>query len=120
MPFVKCRVNRPIDRVREVEIKSRLGRAIEHVPGKSEEYLLVAIEADSRLWLRGDDARPVAYIEAAIFGNEGHRGYPQFTAEVTRAFGEVLGIPPENVYIRFEDIAAWSVGGQYIDRSYFR
>ena len=119
MPFITCKVNVPVTQAQEIELKTRMGKAIERVPGKSEKYLLLGIEPDSHLWLRGDST-PMAYIVAAIFGNEGHYGYPEFTAEVTRAFGEVLNIPPENVYILFQDIAAWSVDGQYIDRSHFR
>ncbi len=52
-----------------------MGKAIELVPGKSEQYLLLSFEPDSRLWLRGDDSQSMAYIDAAIFGNEGHYGY---------------------------------------------
>ena len=120
MPFIICKVNRPISRAQETELKTRMGKAIERVPGKGEQYLLLSFEPDSRLWLRGDDTQPIAYIHTAIFGNEGHCGYPEFTAEVTRTFGDVLGIPAGNVYIKYEDITAWGVGGQYIDRGYFR
>ena len=120
MPFITCKVNRPISRAQETELKVRMGKAIELVPGKSEQYLLLSFEPDSHLWLRGDDSQPMTYIDATIFGNEGHYGYPEFTAEVTRAFGDVLGIPAGNVYIKYEDIIAWGVNGQYIDRSYFR
>jgi len=120
MPFITCKVNRPISREQEIGLKARLGKVIELVPGKSERYLLLIFEPDSRLWLRGDDSHPMVYIDAAIFGNEGHRGYPEFTAEVTRAFGDILGIPAGNVYIKYEDITAWGVNGQYIDRGLFR
>ena len=120
MPFITCKVNRPISWEQEVELKARMGQAIECVPGKSEQSLLLSFEPDSHLWLRGDDSQPMAYIDAAIFGNEGHYGYSEFTAEVTRAFGEVLGIPAGNVFIKYEDITAWGVAGQYIDRSYFQ
>ena len=120
MPFITCKVNRPVNREQEMELKARIGKAIELVPGKCEQYLLLSFEPDSRLWLRGEDSQPMAYIDAAIFGNEGHHGYLEFTAEVTRAFSDVLGIPAGNVYIKYEDITAWGVGGQYIDRSYFR
>ena len=120
MPFITCKVNQLISREQETELKARMGKAIEPVPGKSEQYLLLAFEPESRLWLRGDDSQPMAYIDAAIFGNEGHYGYPEFTAEVTCAFEDVLGIPAGNVYIKYEDITAWGVNGQYIDRSYFR
>ena len=46
--------------------------------------------------------------------------YDALTAEFTMAFHEVIGIPPENVYIKYEDITAWGVGGMYIDRRQFR
>ena len=120
MPFIKAKVNCPISPEQEIRIKARMGKAIERVPGKSEEYLLLEFEDNARLWLRGDDAQPMAYIEAAIFGNESHAGYPAFTAEVTKVFQSVLGIAPENCYIKYEDITAWAVGGQYIDRRMFR
>ena len=120
MPFITCKVNRPISREQETALKSRMGKAIERVPGKSEAYLLLNFEPDSPLWLRGENSEPIAYIQAAIFGNEGHHGYREFTVEITRAFGEILGIPAENVYIKYEDIAAWGVNGQYIDRGWYQ
>ena len=45
--------------------------------------------------LRGDDSQPMVYIEAAIWGNEAHLDYDEFTAEVTRIFHDVLGIAPD-------------------------
>ena len=120
MPFIISRVNCPIRPEQEQELKAWLGQAISLVPGKSEDYLLLGFEDNCRLWLRGQNDQPVAYVEANIFGNEGHRGYEAFTAEVTRMFHHVLNIPPENVYISFTDIPAWSVQGMYIDRNRYR
>lgn len=116
MPFIKAKVSCSISGEQENELKARMGKAIELVPGKTEAYLLLEFEPNCHLWLRGENKEPIAYIEAAIFGNEGHAGYPAFSAEVTCAFWEVLGILPENCYIKYEDITAWSVAGHYIDR----
>ncbi|MBQ9228461.1 MAG: hypothetical protein IJ168_06455 [Eubacterium sp.] len=115
MPFIIARVNVPISQAQEQEIKARLGKAIAFVPGKSEEYLLLGLEDNYRLWLRGDNSEPMAYIEASIFGNEDHCGYEKFTLAVTEIFYEVLHIPPENIYIKYDDIKAWGVRGLYID-----
>ena len=120
MPFIISRVNRSISREQEVELKARMGKAIELVPGKSEEYLLLGFEDNCRLWLRGDDSDPIAYIEANIFGNEEHLGYDAFTAEVTMTFHEVLDIAPENVYINYTDIPDWGASGRNFDRNRFR
>lgn len=116
MPFVIARVNVSVSREQEREIKTILGRAIELVPGKSEQYLMLGFEGDYHFWLRGEDSRPAAYIEVSIFGNEGHLGYEDFTREITRAFRGVLDIPPENVYIKYDDISVWGVNGFTIER----
>ena len=116
MPFIMSKVSVPVGAAQEVQLKSRLGKAIELLPGLSEKYLLAGFESNYRLYLRGN-SEPVAYIEASLFGNEQHIGYENFSATVTKIFVDVLNIPPQNVYIKFSDIAAWSVGGMYFDRS---
>ena len=118
MPFVVTRANVPITQAQERELKERFGRAIAHVPGKSEAGLLLAFEGEARLWLAGDGA-PLAYVEASVFANEGHVGYDGFAADVACALQEVLGIPSGRVYMRFSDIPAWSVGDVVVDRRMF-
>ncbi|MBQ9360689.1 MAG: hypothetical protein IJT96_06605 [Lachnospiraceae bacterium] len=117
MPFITARVNVPVKKEQELMIKSRLGKAIEAVPGKSEEYLLCNIEDNRHMYLRGNGDTPIAYIEAAIWGNEGHLGYDRFTAEATLIFSEILNIAPDHVYIRYSDIPDWGVGGINFDRN---
>ena len=119
MPFIKTKTSCGISAKQEIELKRLFGKAIELVPGKSEEYLLLEFEDNCRLWLRGEKDVPVAYIEAAIFGNEGHYGYDAFTEEITKALSAVLGIQPDRIYVKYEDITGWGVGGRYIDRRMF-
>ena len=119
MPFIKTKISCEIDKVQEEEIKSRIGKAIELVPGKSEEYLLLEFESGCHLWLRGNNTEPIAYIEAAIFGNEPHYGYDKFTAKVTEIISDVLGIASDHIYIKYEDIIGWGVNGMYIDRNIY-
>lgn len=120
MPFLKFQTNCAVSEAQETELKRRFGEAIALVPGKSEDYLLFRLEDSCRLWLRGENAAPMVYLEAAIFGNEGHGGYPAFTREAAKIAQEVLQVEPEHFYIKFEDITAWAVGVQYIDRRMFR
>lgn len=63
MPFVVCKMSGLVSREQEIELKQRLGRAIERVPGKSEQGLLVVLEDNARLWLAGDDG-PVVGMRA--------------------------------------------------------
>lgn len=36
---------------------------------------------------------------------------------MTKVFVEVLSIPPKNIYIKFDDISVWGVGGKIFDRN---
>ena len=116
MPCIIAKVNVPVSKEQETKIKSIVGKAIENVPGKNENYLLFGIEDNYRFYLRGNGEQKAAYIQADIFGNEDHIGFDRFGEGITVAFSNVLGIPPENIYIKFDDIKAWSVCGQFIDR----
>lgn len=118
MPFVMAKVNVPVNRDQEIEIKSRLGKAIEAIPGLNENYLLFGIEDNCRLHLRGRDTWKIAYIEASLFGRPDHAGFGVFGTEMTAAFQDILGILPENIYIKFDDIKTWSTNGQFIESAY--
>ena len=48
MPFIISRTNCDITRNQELQLKSRLGKAISLVPGKSEQYLLLGFEPNFR------------------------------------------------------------------------
>ena len=115
MPFVRIKASVPISREQEIRIRKAAGQAIAMIPGKSEAYLLLVMEDMCRIWLRGEEV-PCAYIEASLFGSEHHIGYDRFSSALTETICEVLDIPSENIYIRFDDIGTWSCGGQLIER----
>lgn len=120
MPFVIAKTNVNLSPAQETRLKELLGKAMAKVPGKSEKDMLLELEDKRHMWLAGDSSQPLAYVDAALFGTEDHRGYAAFTAGVARAFSEVAGIAPERVFVRVEEIGAWSVGEQYIDRRWFQ
>ena len=44
MPYIDAKVNVSITAEQEKELKTRLGKAIEIIPGKSESWLMIAFE----------------------------------------------------------------------------
>lgn len=119
MPFIIAKTNKSVSESQAEQIKRALGKAISLVPGKSEDYLLVEVQEKSRLYLRGRSDEAIAYITVSIFGNESHSGYAELTAEITRIFSEELGVPPANVYVKYDDITVWGAGGMCFDRNLF-
>lgn len=119
MPFIMSRVNVKVPKNKELMLKKRLGKAISNVPGKSEDVLMVGIQDQIPLYLRGQGNEPLAYIEVSIFGTEQHIGYRGLNKDITLAFEDVLGIQPDHLYIKYDDISSWGVQGEYIDRRDF-
>ena len=54
MPFIGAKVTVSVDKQKEEKLKKRLGEAISTIPGKSENWLMVGIEDNYKLYFRGD------------------------------------------------------------------
>ncbi|MGK3722935.1 phenylpyruvate tautomerase MIF-related protein [Priestia megaterium] len=111
MPFIISKVNTPITKEQKLLLKSGLGKAIELIPRKSENSLMLGFEDNYRLFLRGGDSQPLAFITVSVFDNLEHKGYEKLSLAITELFNKILGIDLNNIYIKYEDINSWSVAG---------
>lgn len=114
MPFMFIKTNQPISDEQEIALKTTLGKAIALVPNKSEAVLMIEMQADARLWLRGEQP-PMAFVKVSLYANPRHTGYPELTQAITQILSQTLAIAPENVYVQFDDIQAWGVNGYYME-----
>lgn len=104
MPFLKSKVSFKVDKSSELKVVERIGRAIENIPGKNKNNLLLIFEDNKSIYLAGNSEERVAHIELSIFGNKNNEGYDEFTKEVTKIYNEELNVPISNVYIKYDDI----------------
>ena len=111
MPFIDAKVTVKITEEQEQELKSRLGQAISLLPGKSESWLMTGFEDNYHLYFRGDNSQPVAFIEVKVFGRANSAAFSKLTAEITKIFGEVLGIAPDHIYIKYSTTDDWGWNG---------
>lgn len=110
MPFINTKVNVKIsDSVLE-NLKTKYGKAISLIPGKSEEWLMLNFEDDCRMYFKGK-AAPMAFIEVKIYGKGTPEGYKNLTAELTNIISGELNIKPEQVFIKYEEIGVWGWNG---------
>ncbi len=111
MPFIDSKVSVKISKEQEKELKTRLGQAISIIPGKSERWLMTGFEDEYHLYFRGDDSEPMAYFEVRMFGGPDKAAFSAMTTEITRIFGEVLGIAPDHMYIKYSATMDWGWNG---------
>lgn len=111
MPFIDSKVSVKISKEQEIELKTRLGKAIETIPGKSESWLMTGFQDEYHLYFRGDDSVPSAFVEVKVFGSENKAAFSQMTAKVCDIFESVLGIPADHIYVKYEAVTNWGWNG---------
>lgn len=108
MPCIQIKTNVQVSNETAQTVKSQLGRIITHLPEKTEDWLMVTLEDQCRMWFRGESAKPLAIVEVKVFGNKIDReGSEQMTQEVCALFQKELGVDPKDLYVRYLASPDW-------------
>ncbi len=111
MPYIETKTNREISPAQELELKERLGKAIETIPGKSESWLMLNFEDHCRLYFQGDGKAPAAFVAVKLFGGADRAAYENMTAAVTEILQNVLEIDPARIYVQYTACQDWGWNG---------
>lgn len=111
MPCIQTKVSLPLSAEQESRLKARFGETIALLPGKTEQWLMCSFEDRARLWFAGTNKEPCALVEVQIFGSAPAAAYDRLTGELTGILQRELGLSPERVYVKYEEIAHWGWNG---------
>lgn len=111
MPFINSKISTPLSAEQETNIKEKLGKAIELIPGKSESWLMVGFEPEASLYFRGDNSQPAAFVEVSVFGSENPDAFSRLTAQICKIYQDVLGIAPDHIYVKYQAVSSWGWNG---------
>ncbi len=109
MPFINVKTNVSLDENKKTTIKSRVSKAISLIPGKSEAYLMCAVEDGVSMMFQGDDDKNIAFVEVKIFGSSTKENYGRLTAEICNILSEEAGVDGKNCYVKFEEVKYWGM-----------
>ncbi len=111
MPYISTKTNVAISKDKEIEIKKKLGKAIEIIPGKSENWLMVSFEEQCSLYFKGKADSGIAFVEVKLFGKADSASYNKLTVVISDILKDELGIAPDHVYVKYEEISNWGWNG---------
>lgn len=111
MPFIDSRVSIKMTPEQKKELKTRLGEAIEVIPGKSESWLMIDLADEQTMYFRGEDTEPTAFICVNIYGSDDEFAFGRMTECLTEIYGEVLGVKPDHMYIKYDASMYWGWNG---------
>lgn len=111
MPYISTMVNVEISKEKEDSIKSKYGKAIELIPGKSERALMLSFQDNCRLYFGGNSNMPIAFVEVKIYGQSTKEAYNNLTSEISKILEDELNIPQKNIYVKYDEIFNWGCNG---------
>ncbi len=112
MPCIQIKTNTKVNNEKAEALKTALGKTIENLPGKTEDWLMITLEDDCRIWFRGETGRPMAVIEVKVWGDHIDRaGSERMTAEICELFQKELGVSPKDLYVRYLASMDWGWNG---------
>lgn len=111
MPYIHVTTSGELDAHKEELLKTELGRAIEALPGKSEQWLMVQCTPEAHLWLAGSD-EPCALAEVSIYGAAPADAYDALTGRLTEILESVLDVDAARVYVKYAETEYWGWNGR--------
>lgn len=111
MPYIRTTTNVSVSDEAASRIREQLGAAIELIPGKSERWLMLAMEENKKMYFAGSD-EPLAMAEVSLFGGADGDSYNKLTGKITEILSDVLSIPANRIYVRYSETAYWGWNGE--------
>lgn len=111
MPFIESKVTVSLSESEKEFLKTELGKIVEEIPGKSENYLMLGFEDNYNLYFKGKKLDYGAFIEVKLFGSVAEDYLKLVTSEICKLYSKKLNIPPKSIYVKFEEVDNWGWNG---------
>ena len=107
MPMIVTHTTETITEEKKALLTRAFGEAITLLPGKSEAYLMLEFAGDCKMAFHGDATLPLAFVEVKLLGKSTKAAYEALTARICDILKEVLDVPTEDTYVKYEEIEHW-------------
>jgi phenylpyruvate tautomerase PptA (4-oxalocrotonate tautomerase family) len=111
MPFINTKTNIEITTEKQNAIKTKLGKAIELIPGKSENWLMLSFDDKCSMYFKGQNDKPMVFVEVKLFGSASESAYDKLTAAITKILEDELDAPANQIYVKYEEVSHWGWNG---------
>ena len=111
MPYIDTKTSAIITKDQKDRLTREFASAIELIPGKSEEWLMLNFDGGCRMAFRGDGDTPCAMIDVQIFGKTTDKAYDALTERICAIISDILDVPSERIYVKYTEKDRWGYNG---------
>ena len=72
---------------------------------------MINLADEQEMYFKGDGQKPAAFIAVNVYGSADSKAFDRMTAELTKIYGEVLGIAPDRMYVMYATTHDWGWNG---------
>ena len=107
MPLISINTVKTLSKEQKTEIKTRLGKMIQILPGKEESGLMVAISCGCTIFDAGVEAADAAFVDIRLFHESPFEAKKEFHKAFSDMLGEVAGIDPQHLVCNYIELPNW-------------
>lgn len=111
MPFINVKTNATLSTEKKEIIKRRLFDSISAIPGKSDRYLMTAVEDGVNMAFHRDSDSPMAMVVVKIFGGSTKDAYQRLNAAICHILNDEADVSGDFCYVVFEEEPYWGFNG---------
>ena len=112
MPFIIIKSSKPIDSGLSDKLQNEIAGIMETIPGKNVSNTTFCISDGYRIY---KELKPVeaVFIEVRMYKESPTESKKAFAEKLFKVVENVLGIPPSNTTINFNEFQEWASNGGY-------
>jgi len=110
MPYINCVTNVKV--TDSEDLKSELAKALDSIADKGENWLMVSVMSEEKLFFQGNDS-PAAFVEIKYLGSFSAEVKTELTKAYAKIFETKVGVPIDRLYVKFSGAKAedWGWNG---------
>lgn len=112
MPLIVVNTSLTLEKEQKDAIKREMGKAIEIIPGKTEQVLMVDISDGRTIYFRGEEPKQAAHVDVRIYGSANFAIKSEFTLAIYKVLNDTVGLKADEVFVNFNELPVWGSDGK--------
>jgi phenylpyruvate tautomerase PptA (4-oxalocrotonate tautomerase family) len=118
MPYFRVSVSKTLTPEQRKNITDGLGVALETVPGKKRDFLILDMEDGKTITMGGKEQDNFVFAQLNYYGKYAFSIKKKLTEAVFAVFSEVIGTKPECASLTITEHQSWGGFGDFRDEYY--
>ena len=99
MPFIGIKTANKLTPSQKLAVKAGMGQAVELIPGKKEEKMMMSIEDGENMFFRGEEKASCAFVQVILKDEAAFEDKAAMTAKIFDVLEQEAGIAKDDTYV---------------------